>query len=297
MFVLIGICIVFGSIFVGYTMHGGKIAVLIQISEIIIIGGTALGSVIVGYSPKGAVEMVKAVLDLLKGNPFKKAIFLDLLQAMYELFIVARKEGPLSIEKHVENPHESSIFQKYPSFLQNHHAVDLCADTLKLVIMGGINIYDLSDLMDLDLETQHTEAMRIPNMLGTLGDAMPGFGIVAAVLGVVITMQAIGGPPEQVGLKVAAALVGTFLGVLLSYGVFGPLARATEAIVTCEAQYLACVKHAIVAFARGDTPLTCVEFARRNIELELRPSFSETEEACKSRSKASAAVSETAQAA
>jgi len=297
MFVLIGICVVFGSIFAGYTIHGGKIAVLMQISEFIIIGGAALGSVIVGYSPKGAIEMIKACLDLLKGNPFKKAMFLDLLQAMYELFVLARKEGPLAIEKHVENPHESSIFQKYPSFLQQHHAVDLCADTLKVVAMGGINVHDLSDLMDLDIETQHEDAMRVPNMFGTVGDAMPGFGIVAAVLGVVITMQAIGGPPEQIGEKVAAALVGTFLGVLLSYGVFGPLSKATEAIVRSEGQYLACVKYAIVAFARGDNPLTCVEFARRNIELEVRPSFSELEDACKSRSRASAAGGEVAQAA
>ncbi len=146
---------------------------------------------------------------------------------MYELFVVGRKGGLIALERHVEDPHQSDIFQKYPSFVNNHHALSLFADTLKLVVMGGVSIYDLSDLMDIDIEAQHHEAMKTTTILSTVGDAMPGFGIVAAVLGVVITMQAIGGPPEVIGEKVAAALVGTFIGVLLSYGVFGPMSKAT----------------------------------------------------------------------
>lgn len=286
MFVLVGIGIVLASIMVGYTMHGGKIAALMQYTEFIIIGGSAFGSVVIAYSLKDAINLLTVGLKLLKGNPFKKDTFLDLLQAMYEFFMVGRKGGLIALEKHVENPEESDIFQKYPSFLQNHHAIGLFADTLKLVVMGGISVYDLSDMMDIDLEAQHEESMKMSGVLTMVADSMPGFGIVAAVLGVVITMQAIGGPPEVIGEKVAAALVGTFLGILLAYGMFAPMAKACEAIAKCEAQYLACIKNAVVGFARGDAPLICVEFARRNIEPELRPSFSEMEDTCRGRSKA-----------
>lgn len=285
MFVLVGVVIVFASILIGYTMHGGKIAALMQYTEFIIIGGSAFGSVVVGNGFKGAIGVLKACVGLLKGNPYRKSAFLDLLSAMYDVFVVARVEGLLALEKHAESPEESELFQKHPSFAKNHHAVDLFADTLKLVVMGGISIYDLSDMMDIDLETRHEDAMKNTNILTTIADAMPGFGIVAAVLGVVITMQAVGGPPEEIGEKVAAALVGTFLGVLLAYGVFAPLSKATESIVKCEAQYMACIKNAVVAFARGDSPLICVEFARRNIEPDLRPSFKEMEDTCKGRSK------------
>jgi len=286
MFVLVGIGIVFASIFIGYTMHGGKVAALMQYTEFIIIGGAAFGSVVVGNGLKGATDLAKSVLALLKGNPYKPLTFLELLQAMYEVFSISRMEGLLALEKHAENPHESELLQKYQSFTKNHHALDLFADTLKVVVMGCVSVYDLSDMMDLDLEARRHDAMKTTSILTTVADAMPGFGIVAAVLGVVITMQAIGGPPEKVGEKVAAALVGTFLGVLLAYGVFGPLAKATEHIAQCEMQYMSCIKNAMVAFARGDAPLICVEFGRRNIEPELRPSFGEMEDACRNRKKA-----------
>ncbi len=281
MFAVIGVIIVFGSIIMGFTMHGGKVAVLIQISEFVIIGGAGLGSVIVGYGPKGAISVLTAGISLLKGNPYKKQTFLDLLHAMYDVFTTARKEGILELEKHAEEPHESEIFRKYPTLLNNHHALQMLADTLKLVAMGGVTIYALQDLLDIDLESHHEEASQTPGILSTLGDAMPGFGIVAAVLGVVITMGAVGGPPAVIGEKVAAALVGTFLGILLAYGVFSPLAKATEAIAKCEAQYLACIRNAVIAFARGDVPLVCVEFGRRNIEPDLRPTFTEMEHTCK----------------
>ena len=297
MAVLVGLVILFASIIFGYTMHHGKIAVLIQVSEFIIIGGAALGSLIVGYSFKATIGIIKSCFGLLKGNPYKKATFLDLLQCMYDLFVLGRKEGLLALEKHVEEPEESDIFQKYPSVCKNHHAVALFADSMKLVVMGGINTYDLSDLMEMDVEAQHEEAMKTSGILSTVGDAMPGFGIVAAVLGVVITMQAIGGPPEVVGEKVGAALVGTFLGVLLAYGVFAPLSKATENIAKSEAQYLACVKNAVVAFCRGDAPLICVEFARRSIEPEMRPGFKELEDTVKGRGTSEAGSQDQAEAA
>jgi len=296
MFVLIGIGILFFSLILGYTMAGGKIGALIQVSEFIVIGGAGFGSVVVGYSIKGAMGMFTSCIALLKGNPYTQAKFLDLLRAMYGIFVTARKDGLLALEKHVEKPLESSLFQKHPALLSNHHALDFFTDTLKVVIMGGTNVMDLSDLMDLDLEAQHEEGMKIPGILSSVGDSMPGFGIVAAVLGVVITMQAIGGPPEKVGEKVGAALVGTFLGVLLAYGVFAPLAKATEQIAKGEGQYLSCMKQALVAFARGDTPVMCVEFARRGIEPDVRPSFGELEEACRSQGKGDG-VTETAKAA
>lgn len=283
MFVLVGLAIVIGSILAGYTMHGGKIAALMQYTEFIIIGGSAFGSVVIGYSLKSTIQVIKACVGLLKGNPYKKQTFLELLQAMYDLFMLARKDGLLALERHIETPHDSEIFKNYPGFLRNHHAVDFLCDTLKLVMMGGTSVYDLSDMMDMDMEAQHQEAMKIPGILSSVGDSMPGFGIVAAVLGVVITMQAIGGPPEEVGEKVGAALVGTFLGVLLAYGMVNPLSKACESIVHSESQYMAGIKNAVVAFARGDVPLICVEYARRNIEPELRPGFTEMEDTVKRR--------------
>jgi chemotaxis protein MotA len=296
MFILVGAVIVVASILVGYTMHGGKVAALMQYTEFIIIGGAALGSIVIGYSFSGVKAVTAACIGLLKPSPYNQNSFLELVRAMYDVFTAARVGGLLSLEKHAENPAESDIFTKYPTFVHNHHAVDLFADTLKIVIMGGVSVYDLSEMMEMDLEVRHEDATQVTKILNTVADSMPGFGIVAAVLGVVITMQAIGGPPEEVGEKVGAALVGTFLGVLLAYGVFAPLAKATEKIATNEAQYMACIKNALVAFARGDAPLVCVEFARRNIDPELRPSFTAMEDACKQRNRQGGAE-ETAQAA
>lgn len=285
MFAIVGLIVLFGCLLGGYTMHGGKIAALIQISEFIIMGGAALGSIIIGFGFKALGSLVKGIMGLMKPNPYNSKAFLDLLEVMYEVFLAARKEGLVALEKHVEEPEKSEILEKYPTFLSNHHAVDLFADTLKLVAMGGVNVYNLSDLMESDLEAHHEERMEASGILQTVSDAMPGFGIVAAVLGIVITMQAIGGPPEIIGYKVAAALVGTFLGVLLAYGVFAPLSKATELRVKSEAQYMNCIKNGVLAFARGDVPLVCVEFARRNIEPAHRPSFKEMEEACKQKNK------------
>jgi chemotaxis protein MotA len=294
-FLIVGLVVVFASILAGYTMHGGKVAALMQYSEFIMIGGAAVGSIIIGYSPKALGAIIKSIMGLLKGNPFKQETFLDLLRAMYDLFQQSRRDGLVSLERHVENPQGSEILGAYPSLLANHHAVELLCDTLKLVIMGGVSVYDLSDMLEIDLEAQHEDAMHVSGILQTVSDAMPAFGIVAAVLGVVITMQAIGGPAEVVGEKVAAALVGTFLGVLLAYTIFSPLSKALEGVAKCEAQYLACVKNGVISFARGDNPLICVEFARRSIEPELRPGFAQLENACRRRAKPGASDSSSEQ--
>lgn len=279
MFVIIGLVLVIGSVLLGYIMHQGNVAVLMQVNEFVIIGGAALGSMLVGNPPKTVMGVFKSCLGLMKGNPYKKEVFTELLLMLFELFNTAKKDGMLALEQHIERPHESEIFKKYPFFIHNHHAVNFLADTLKVLLTGTVDKHDLAEILELDLERHHEEAMKIPNILTNTGDAMPGFGIVAAVLGVVITMGSIGGAASEIGHKVAGALVGTFLGVLLAYGIFAPLSSACADIVHSEGAYMNCIKTAILAFARGDAPVTATEFARRNIDPEVRPSFTEMEEA------------------
>ncbi len=277
MFVIIGYVLMFVCIIVGYTMHHGHIATLIQINELIIIGGAAISSMIVAGGKNAIPNCIKNVMAVIKGNPFTKAAYLDLLQMLYDLFMIARKDGLLALEQHAEYPEASDLFARFPFFSHNHHAVSFLTDNLKLILLGGVGVYDLSDLMDLDLEVRREELRKTPALVAKTGDAMPGFGIVAAVLGVVITMQYISGKPEEIGEKVAAALVGTFLGVLMAYGVFGPMAHAMEELVEAEMAYFKCIKDALLSFAKGDSAMVSVEFARRNIDPEVRPSFAETE--------------------
>lgn len=278
MFLIVGLAIVFGSIVTGYTMHGGHLAVLIQVNEFVIIGGAGFGSVLVGNGPATVKGIFAQSVALLKPAPFDRKTFTELLQVLYDVFYAARKDGLVGIESHVENPEDSELFRKYPSFHGNHHAVAFLSDTMKVLLTGAVEDHHLSDILDLDLERHHEEAMHVPRSLQTVADAMPGFGIVAAVLGVIITMGKIGGAAEAVGESVAAALVGTFLGVLLAYGVVGPMAAAIEGRVSSEERYMATIRTALLSFSRGDPPITSVEFARRNIDPEMRPSFSELEE-------------------
>lgn len=281
MFVLIGIVIVFVSIVIGYTMHGGNIAVLMQINEFVILGGAGFGSFLCANGMKAMQAAIKGVMGLLKPSPYTKQAHTDLLRMMYQLFNVARKEGLLGLEKHIENPESSEIIKNFPGFLANHHAVNFFCDTMKVILTGAVGPHDLAEMMELDLEVAHEQAKAPVQGLTTVGDAMPGFGIVAAVLGVIITMGKIGGEAAEIGHSVAAALVGTFLGILLSYGVFAPLARALELRLKSEEQYMNCIRFALFSFARGESPITCVEFARRNIELDVRPGFAEMEKAVK----------------
>ncbi len=284
MFIIIGLVIVFGSILMGFMMEGGKIGALMQITEFIIIGGCGLGSMLMANPLPVVIHTLKAVIGLLKGSPYSKQNNMELLQMLYDMFMMARRDGLVALDQHVEKPHESKFFVKYPFFNGNHHALAFLSDTMKVVISGAVANYDLSDLMDLDLEAGHQEIHHPAHILQSLGDSMPGFGIVAAVLGVVITMGAIGGPPEEIGRKVGAALVGTFVGILLAYGVFAPISAALEAQANAEEKYLGCIKCAVLSFARGDAPLTAVEFARRNIDPSVRPTFSEMEQGVKNAS-------------
>lgn len=277
MFVIIGLLVVFGSILGGFIMDHGHIGVLVQVSEFVIIGGAAFGALVIGNPPALIKHIFGALLGLAKPNPYNEKSYGELLQLLYDLFQKARKEGLIGLEAHIEDPEKSDLFNKYPTVAKNHHAVAFLTDTLKVLLTGAVEDHHLAEILDLDLERQHEEAMAVPGALTKVGDAMPGFGIVAAVLGVVITMGSIGGAAAEVGEKVAAALVGTFLGILLSYGVINPLASAVESRIKSEESYMMSIRTALLAFARGDSPMTAVEFARRNIEPGDRPSFAELE--------------------
>ena len=277
MFVIIGLVMVLGSVVTGYLMHHGKLAVLWQPNEFVILGGAGLGSMIMA-NPLPVIKGVFAqLMGLLKANPFGAKAYAELLQVLYEIFQKARKDGLVGLEAHIEDPEKSDIFSKYPSFSRNHHAVSLLCDTLKVLLTGTVEDHNLAEILDIDLEKHHHEMMLVPHAVTAVSDAMPGFGIVAAVLGVIITMGQIGGEAKLIGESVAAALVGTFLGILLAYGVLGPIAKAMEARIHAENDYMLCVRTALLAFARGDAPMTAVEFARRNVEPHERPSFSELE--------------------
>ncbi len=274
---LIGLIVVFGSVVAGYTWHHGQMIVLWQPAEFLIIGGAGIGSFVIANPPSVIKGTLKALLALLKSNPFNKKSYGELLQVLYEIFQTARKDGLIALESHIEEPEKSAIFTKYPTFLHHHHALSFLCDTLKVLLTGAVEDHHLAEILDVDLERQHDEENQIPSALTKVGDAMPGFGIVAAVLGVVITMGAIGGAASEIGEKVGAALIGTFLGILLSYGMIGPLAGAVEVRLRAEGAYMSVIRTALLSFARGDAPMTCVEFARRTIEPGDRPSFAELE--------------------
>ncbi len=269
---------VFGSIAVGYTMHGGNLMVLMQISEFIIIGGAGLGALVVANPPHVVKEIFHEILALLKPAPYRRQEYQELLQVLYQLFYTARRDGLIGIEDHIESPENSELFNQFPTFRGHHAAVGFLADTLKVLLTGAVEDHHLQEILDLDIDQYHDERMEIPHAVATIADAMPGFGIVAAVLGVIITMGKIGGEPAVIGESVAAALVGTFVGVLLAYGVVGPIAKSIEGRIKAEHVYMLCIRTAILSFARGDSPLTSVEFARRSIHPEERPSFEEVEE-------------------
>lgn len=277
---LAGILVVFGAVFGGYLMEGGHVLVLVQPAEFVIIGGAALGSILIGTPMAVLKSMIRDLAAVLKKG-YSKQSYQNLLLLLYELFSIAKRDGVLGLESHVEDPKKSTLFKRYPEFQNDHHAVSFLADTMRVLITGSVGTHDLEALMDADLETHHEEKGKPAVSLSKVGDALPGLGIVAAVLGVVITMGAIDGPPEVIGHKVGAALVGTFLGILLSYGFVQPLASNIEHRNADAARYFACMKEGILAFHKGAAPAIAVEFARRNVFNELRPSFTEVEAACR----------------
>jgi chemotaxis protein MotA len=281
MLAIVGAGIVTAAVIGGFLWEGGKLLVLFQPAEFLIIGGAGMGSLLISLPTKVIKAMIGQIMGTLKGMPTKES-YTKILVMLYEIFQAARKDGLVAMETHVEKPTESKILAKYPEFLANHHLLAFFVDTMRLILSGGVPAHDLEALIDSDLDTHHTEMSRPPNALAKLGDSLPGLGIVAAVLGVVITMGSIGGSTEVVGEKVAAALVGTFLGVLLSYGFVQPLATNMENVNQEWSQYYVVIKQALLGFHKGMAPSIAVEFARRSISSDVRPGFVELEEACKS---------------
>lgn len=290
MFAAIGILIVFGAVIGGFLMEKGQLAVLLQPAELLIIAGASTGTLLAAnplHILKGILSGLKAVLG---GSKFRKQRYLNLLKMMYLFLNKVRKEGLLSVENDVEKPKESTIFKGFPEFLGDRHALHFVCDTLRMAITGGVDPFDMDQMMELDMEVHHQEAMQPVAALTTMADALPGLGIVAAVLGVVITMGALGGPPEEIGRKVAAALVGTFLGVLLCYGVAGPLSSNMAKTADEHNDYLHVLRVLLLAFLKGSAPMIAIELGRRAIPARVRPTFDEMEKFCKSQAGASVAA-------
>ena len=283
MFAIIGIVLVFGAVIGGFLMEKGHMAVLVQPAELLIIAGAATGTMLVANPLHIIKGIVAGLAGVMKGSPFGKNRYLSTLKMMYEFLNKVRKEGLLAVEMDVEKPKESAIFKNYPEFLKDHHARDFLCDTLRTAITGGVEPFDMDQMMELDMEVHHHAAIQPIDALSTVADALPGLGIVAAVLGVVITMGALGGPPEEIGEKVAAALVGTFLGILLCYGVVGPLSSNMRKTADEHNEYLHVLRVLVLSFLKGSAPMIAIEMGRRAIPAHVRPSFDEMEKSCKSK--------------
>ncbi|MBL0159241.1 MAG: flagellar motor stator protein MotA [Bryobacterales bacterium] len=281
MFVIIGFVVVIGAIVGGYLMEHGNLMVLMQPAELVIIGGAGLGTLLIANPLHILIDVLKGMIGTLKGSPFTKPFYVEQLRMLNDIFVYARKNGMAKLEADLDEPDKSQLFGKYPKFLKDHHALHFFCDTVRMSISGGVAPFELDQLMELDLDVQHHGHAESASALTTVADALPGIGIVACVLGIVITMGALGGPPEEIGHKVAAALVGTFLGILLCYGFLSPLASNMSKIGEAHGQYMQFLRIGVLAFVKGTAPSLAVEFARRGIPLHIRPSFKETEAAIK----------------
>jgi chemotaxis protein MotA len=277
MIVLFGAIIVFASVLGGFVMAGGHPLALMHLSELVIIGGAAIGALILMSPKKVLTDLIRQALGTLKGSPYSKSSYDDLFKALYELFMLGRRSGMIALEEHVMSPTTSSIFQKYPTFLKNQHAIEFLCSGLRPIIDGKIKPDQLKLLLEIELDAMEEEDERPVGVLTKAADAMPGFGIVAAVLGIVITMASIAGPIEEIGEKVAAALVGTFLGIFLSYGFMNPLAVNMDFMNRAAFSYIRCIAASVIGFANGMSPLMAVEVARRGLSSELKPNSEDLE--------------------
>jgi chemotaxis protein MotA len=289
MFVIIGIVVVMAAVIGGYMMEHGILAVLMQPAELVIIGGAAVGTILAANPPSVLKDLVAGFGSVMKGSRYSKNTYMDTLKLFFDLFQVGRRQGIAHLEGDIDDPNKSQIFSKYPSFLADHHALQFVCDTLRMATTGGASPFDLDQMMEADMDVHHQIKQLPVTALSTMADSLPGLGIVAAVLGVVITMGALGGPPEAIGHKVAAALVGTFLGILMCYGLFGPIAANMAKINEAEGHYYNFLRIAVIAFLKGASPILVIEYARRVIPAHLRPTFQEMEAACKQAAKAAAA--------
>lgn len=278
MFFIIGLVVVIGSVLGGYMPHG-NLGTLWKPLEVLIICGAALGAFIIANPKPVLGKVVKTLGRVLKGPPHSKDSYLELLTLLYASFRLAKSKGMLALEPHVENPDESDLFTNFPSFMSNQGALTFYCDYLRLLTMGTDNPHEIEALMDEDIETLHEEATHAAGAVTTLGDALPAFGIVAAVLGVIITMGSITEPPEVLGALIGGALVGTFLGILLAYGLVGPMGSNLRAYAEADIKYIHCIRAGLLAHMQGYAPAISVEFARKMLQSHERPSFMEVEEA------------------
>lgn len=276
--IIFGAIFVLGCVFGGFVWSGGNLLALFHPPELLIIAGGSLGGFIISNPPKLIKAVVASIPVILKPSKYTKQQYLDLLSLLYEIFMKARKEGLMSLEAHIEEPDKSPIFTKYPSILNDHHVIDFMTDYLRLMVTGAANAFEMENLMDLELETHHAEGHQPSHAVQTMADGLPGFGIVAAVMGVVITMASIDAGPEVIGAKVGAALVGTFVGILLSYGFAGPLASAMGFQAAEEGKFIEVIKVSLLASLNGYSPQVAIEFGRKVIFSAERPGFVELEE-------------------
>jgi chemotaxis protein MotA len=281
MIIIIGTIVVIVSVAGGFVMSGGNFGTLMHVSELVIIGGAALGAMIIMAPKKVLLELGRQSLNALKGTPFKRKAYDELFMVLYELFLLGRRNGLIALEEHLLTPTSSAIFRRYPSLAKNRDGVEFLCGALRPVIDGRVKPDQLRQLLETDLNRMEEEGHAPIGILARTGDAMPGFGIVAAVLGIVNTMSAIAGPIEKIGEKVAAALVGTFLGIFLAYGFVNPLAVNMEFNMAARLAYFRCISAAVVSFAAGMAPGMAVELARRSLSEELRPDADELEKMLK----------------
>jgi chemotaxis protein MotA len=278
MFVIIGYIIVCGSVFGGFAMGGGHLGALFQPLELLMIGGAAGGAFFVGNTMSAVKATLKGFPACFKGTKYSKDTYMELMALLYELLGKVRKEGLMSIEGDVERPNESPIFAKYPKILSDHHVVEFITDYLRIMVSGNLNAMEIENLMDMEIETHHHEALLPSHTIAKLGDGMPAFGIVAAVMGVVHTMESVGIPPAELGMLIAHALVGTFLGILLAYGFVGPLAGLLEQKAEESTKMFQTIKVTLLANLNGYAPAMAVEFGRKVLVSTDRPGFTELEE-------------------
>lgn len=281
MLVIVGVVLVSISVFVGFALEGGPILLLVQPVEIMIIVGAAVGTLLIGSSPAIVKQLLRQTTSSLKASPFTPALYLDVLQFMYEILVKAKRNGLIALEKDLMAPAESPIFTAHPQFLAHKEAVEFTCEALGMLVDGTMRPDDFEAVLEAHLETHHEEEAKPATLLQKVGDTLPGLGIVAAVLGIVITMQKVDGSAAEVGHSVAVALVGTFLGILLSYGYVQPLSANLESQALASSRFLRCIKNGLVAFARGAPPLVAVEVARHVIFSGERPSAEQLAEACR----------------
>ena len=290
MFSILGILVVFGAVVGGYLMEKGNMLVLLQPAELVIIAGAAVGTVLVGNPPHILKAILGGVISVFTGSKFTRQRYLDTLKMLYDLFNLARRSGLAAIENDIEEPSKSKVFTAYPAIVKDHHVRDFICDTLRTASAGTVEAFDIDQMMELDMEVHPHGVSQPVAALSTMADALPGLGIVAAVLGVVITMGALGGPPEEIGHKVAAALVGTFLGILLCYGLLGPIATNMSKTADDENAYYHVLRVCMMAFIKGLAPILAVEVGRRAVPGHVRPSFQELEKLCRSKGMAASAA-------